>query len=143
MNNIDAGKLVDEIDSFSDNQLKRKNDLLTLVSLSYKQNKNELLEEISFTSKYVQGLFRVLKQGAVNPEVKNIDQVKSDISSNIEKVKEKIGILISHSDEKTKEYFNSNYLQLSQVSLFNLTELMNDFDWTKKYLNQLKRNSAN
>ena len=135
--------LVEEIDSFSGYQLKRKEDLLTLVNLGYSNDQKELIEDLSFTSKYVQGLFRILKKGSSNSEMQNIALIKRDISGNLEKIREKIEQLIINSDDKIKEYFRGNYLRLSQNSLLNLIELMNDLEWTKKYLNHLKRKAPN
>jgi hypothetical protein len=133
------GEFIKEIEDFSGNQLKRKEDLSTLIQLGYSNEQKEIIEDLSFTSKYVQGLFRVLKQASGNTEIQNFSQIKTDITNNLEKVKEKIEQLISNADESTKRYFRDNYLQLSQNSLFNLTELMSDLEWTKKFLNQVKR----
>lgn len=141
MENI-AG-LVEEIEIYSSNQLKRKDDLSILIELGFSNNQKELIEDISFTAKYVQGLFRVLEKTAGNPEILNTGQIKADLSDNIEKVKEKIEQIIISADDSVKEYFRETYLQLSQTSLFNLTELMNDLEWTKKYLNRVKRTNPN
>jgi len=134
-----ARVLTEEIDKFSGNHLKRKNDLLTLINLGYTGDRENLIDELSFTSKYIQGLFRVLQQSSSIPDVQNIDLIKRDISVNLGKVKDKIEQLIMESDEKTRQYFRENYLRMAQDSLVNLFELMNDLEWTKKYLNHLKR----
>lgn len=134
-----VSKIIEEIEDYSGKQLKRKEDLSTLIQLGYSNDQKAIIEDLSFTSKYVMGLFRVLKQVAGNGEIQNIGQIKTDITNNLEKVKEKIEQLISNAEEQTKRYFRENYLQLSQNSMFNLTELMNDLEWTKKYLNQVKR----
>jgi len=133
---------VDDIDRFSGNRLKRKGDLLTLVSLGYSTDQIDLIEELGFTSKYVQGLFRILRLSASNPDVQNTDQIKGDITGNIEKIRGKIELLITNSDNATRDYFIENYLVLSQTGLLNLIELINDLEWTKKYLNYLKRKSS-
>ena len=143
MKEFNAMELIEEIDNFSATQLKRKKDLSVLINICYSNNRKELIEDLSFTSKYVQGLFRVLKQSASNPEVQNTSLIKNDITGNLNKVKEKIEQILEGSDEQTKEYFRENYLHLSQTSLLNLTELMNDLEWTKKYLNYLKRENPN
>lgn len=134
-----VSKIIEEIEDYSGKQLKRKEDLSTLIQLGYSNDQKAIIEDLSFTSKYVMGLFRVLKQVAGNGEIQNIGQIKTDITNNLEKVKEKIEQLISNAEEQTKRYFRENYMQLSQNSMFNLTELMNDLEWTKKYLNQVKR----
>jgi hypothetical protein len=143
VNEFNTEELVEEIENLSGNNLRRKKDLSVLLSLGYKNNQREVIEELSFTSKYVQGLFRVLNQGSLNPDVQNIDQIKSDISLNLGKVKDKIKELIENADGQIKRYYAENYLELSQKGLLNLTELMNDLEWTKKYLNQLKRKTTN
>lgn len=135
--------LVEEIDQYSGNQLKRKEDLRELIILSYSGYNEKLIEELSFNSKYVQGLFRILKHDISNPGVKNLALIKSDISTNLKKVREKIEQILLNSDEETKQYFRDNYLRLSQDNLLNLIELINDLEWTKKYLNHLKREHLN
>jgi hypothetical protein len=39
-----------------------------------------------------------------------------------------------------KKFFEQNYFQLSQTSMQNLQQLVEDLDIIKKYLNHLKRN---
>jgi hypothetical protein len=141
MENIEG--FVDEIEIYSGNQLKRKDDLLTLIKLGFSGDKKELIEELSFTAKYVQGLFRVLERTAGNPDIHNTGRIKADLSDNLEKVKEKIDQIIIFADDPVKIYFRETYLQLSQTGLFNLTELLHDLEWTKKYLNQVKRTNPN
>lgn len=135
--------LVEEINKFSGGQLKRKDDLATLINLSYSDDHEQLIEELSFTSKYVLGLFRVLSLGTSNPDIQNTSLIKRDISTNLEKIREKIEQIILNSDTQIKQYFRDNYLRLSQDNLLNLMELINDLEWTKKYLNYLKRENPN
>jgi hypothetical protein len=135
--------LIQEIEVFSKNGLKRKEDLALLLFLGYSNNMREAVEDLSFTSKYVQGLFRVLEKASGNADVQNLGQIKADITVNLEKVKEMIKQLISKAEESDKRHFNESYLQLTQKSLFNLTELMSDLEWTKRYLNQVKRSNTN
>jgi hypothetical protein len=135
--------LIQEIEVFSKNGLKRKEDLALLLFLGYSNNMREAVEDLSFTSKYVQGLFRVLEKASGNADVQNLGQIKADITVNLEKVKEMIKQLISKAEESDKRHFIESYLPLTQKSLFNLTELMSDLEWTKRYLNQVKRSNTN
>lgn len=135
--------LIEEISKYSSNQLKRKKDLETIIDLSYSDDHEQYLKELTFTSKYVQGLLRILTLGTSNSEQQNISLINRDISTNLQKIREKIEQIIFNSDDKTKQYFRENYLRLSQDNLLNLIELINDLEWTKKYLNYLKRESPN
>jgi hypothetical protein len=142
-NSKNAIEFLKEIDTFSNVQLKKRDDLHKIFEEIFKENKYQILEEISFTSKYVQGLVRVLKSGAGNADVKNLEHVKIDLSSNINKVIEKIREVISTADEETHKYFEKNYFEMSQHGFLNLNELMTDFEWVKKYLNEQKRKNMN
>lgn len=138
-----TGKMVDEIETFSRNTLMRKEDLRKLLQAGSQNNMKKILEDLCFNSKYVQGLFRVLKKAAENAEVQNVGQIRADITVGLEKVKDDIKQLISDTEEADRKHFSETYLQLTQNSLFNLTELMSDLEWTKKYLNQVKRSKPN
>lgn len=135
--------LAEEINQFSGNQLKRKKDLETIIDLVYADDHEQYLMDLTFTSKYIQGLLRILKLGTANTEMQNISLIKRDISTNLEKIREKIEQIILDSDDQTRQYFRENYLRLSQDNLLNLIELINDLEWTKKYLNYLKRKNPN
>ncbi len=138
-----SDKLIDEVEQFSNSQLKRKNDLQKIYKECLVNNTAHLFEELIFTGKYVNGLMKVLKKSAKSPEVQNIDYVKKDLSSNIKKLIEQINNILIHSDEETKNYFYNNLLQLTNEAFYNLNELISDFDWTKKYLNEIKRDVSN
>lgn len=140
---MNAENLIEEIKTFSGNKLKREDDLKTLLDISFNNGKSELLQDVSFTAKYVMGLQRVLKKGSVNPEIGNIEQIKSDYINNIQKSVEQLKEMIKLSDIKIKNYFEETYFQLSQGGLSSLTELLEDLEWAKMYFNQQKRETPN
>ena len=139
-NTNNATAFISEVENFSKTKLKRKAELIRIFEEAAKQNKLKTFEELTFTAKYVQGLLRVVKKGAGNPEIKNIDSIKNDFSSNMNKVVEQLKTITSDSDEEMKKYFDENFFQLSQESFMNLNELLNDLEWVKMYSNSLKRN---
>ncbi len=138
---MDAGKIVDGINVFSNFRLKRQDDLKILFEAD-NQTEKSLLGNLSFTAKYILGLQRVLKKGSVNPEITNVEQVKKDYSDNIQKSIDQLKELINLSSEKIQDHFQKTYFELSHQGLKNLNELLEDLEWTKMYLNQLKRQSS-
>jgi len=136
-------KLLKEIDEFSGGSLKKRVDLQIIFEESLNRNNSRLLDELAFTSKYVAGLLRVLKEGSKNSEVDNLDQVKKDLSLNMNKTITKIREILNDADGNTKQYFERTYFEMSQQSFFNLNELISDLEWTKKYLNVQKRKIKN
>ncbi len=138
-----AENFIDEVDVFSNNQLKRKEDLHKIYNESLTNNTTHLFEELSFTAKYVCGLLKVLKSGTATPEMKNLEHVKNDLSTNLKKIIEQINHILIHSEDSIKNYFEENYLKLNHASFQNMNELIYDLDWTKKFLNDFKRGKLN
>lgn len=133
-------ELVRQVDEFSGNNLLMRDDLQRLFAVCLNGRNEGLFEDTIFTAKYVLGLMRVLKKGAENPDVENLDNIKSDLTENMKKIVGQIRELISGGQEADKNYFEENFLQLSPEAFQNLNKLLADLDWTKKYFNNLKRN---
>jgi tRNA uridine 5-carbamoylmethylation protein Kti12 len=132
-------RIVDQIDDFSQHQLNKKADLKTLYIQTIDSGKDKIFDDLSFTAKYVQGLLRVLKTGAANPEVKNLDHIKKDFTHNMQKVVEQMKEIVAGADEQIKIYFDKTYFDMSRESMHNLTQILSDLEWAKKYFNMQKR----
>ena len=135
--------ILNDVEVFSDSLLKRKADLQIIIDESLQNNFEAEFEELTFTGKYVQGLKRVLQKGADFQEIDNLDYVKKDLTENMEKVIGDIKALLIHSSETNKKYFEDTYLSLTPNCFQNLNDLLEDLEWTKKYLNHQKRSDKN
>ena len=135
----DSRDLLKRVDEFSNFKLQRRDDLQIIFTEGIKEENNKLFEDLVFTAKYVQGLMKVLKMGQENSEVKSLEHVKDDLTKNMEKVIEQIREIISGSSQSDRDYIERNFLQMKAEAFKNLNELLADLDWTKKYLNDLKR----
>ena len=140
---MNTANLVEEINVFSEQKLKRKDDLKILLEMSFKNEKSALLENLLFTAKYIRGLERVLKKGSMNPEISNIEQIKQDYTNNIKKSIDQIKELISFADTEVNSYFEEKYFKLTQEGFQSLSELLEDLEWTKMYFNRQKRRTTN
>jgi hypothetical protein len=135
----DSRELLKNVDEFSNFKLQRRDDLQIIFTEGVKEKNNKLFEDLVFTAKYVQGLMKVMKTGQENSEVKSLEHVKNDLSKNMEKVVDQIRQIISDSSQSDKDYINKTFLQMNPNAFKNLNDLLYDLDWTKKYLNDLKR----
>lgn len=143
MMNILPQNFLDDVEKFSGKSLNKKDDLADIIEAYKSSNKFENFEKLSFTGKYVNGLFKVLRNSPGIPEVENIDQIKKDLSENIGKVISQLKEITFNMNESNKKLFERNYFELSQATMQNLQQLVEDLDSTKKYLNHLKRNDSN
>ena len=135
--------ILNDVEVFSDSLLKRKADLQIIIDESLQHNFGAEFEELTFTGKYVQGLKRVLQKGADFQEIDNLDHVKKDLTENMEKIIGDIKALLINSSETNKNYFEDTYLSLTSNCFQNLTDLLEDLEWVKKYLNHQKRSDKN
>jgi hypothetical protein len=135
--------ILNEVETFSNSLLKRKIDLQIIIDESSQNNFDAKFEELTFTGKYIQGLKRVLQKGADFQEIDNLDHVKKDLTENMEKIIGDIRVLLIHSSETNKKYFEDTYLSLTPNCFQNLNELLEDLEWVKKYLNYQKRSDNN
>ena len=140
--NLTAG-IIEEIDDFSQHRLNKKTDLKTLYSLSIMEDEGKTFEELSFTAKYAEGLIRILKTGINNPEVKNLEHIKKDFAHNMQKIVDQMKEIVVNTDEQIKRYFEITYFDMSQQGMQNLTLILSDLEWAKKYFNMQKRQNSN
>lgn len=127
--------LIQEINEFSKNKLKRKEDLELILNAA--SNDKKLFADLIFDAKYIMGLQRVLKQNTTNNEEAKF-KVQQDYSSNLMKIIEQLKIVANNFQQKDKFFFEQNYLQLNHSSLNNLNGLLSDLEWVKMYINDLK-----
>lgn len=135
-------KLLDKTERFLNRPLSNKSHLALIIkAYSLKSDFTEF-EDLCFTGKYLNGLFKVLEKSVDIPEVKNVDHIKSEISENVKKIMESISRINSALNEEEGSTISKKYLQLTQNSVQNLKSLAEDFDDIKKYLNHIKTNSS-
>jgi hypothetical protein len=135
--------ILNEVEIFSDSLPKRKTDLQIIIDESLQNNFEAEFEELTFTSKYIQGLKRVLQKGGEFQEIDNLDHVKKDLTENMEKVIGDISALLIHSSETNKKHFEDTYFSLTPNCFQNLNDLLEDLERVKKYLNYQKRSDKN
>jgi len=136
-NNEDNLTLAEAVRNFSGSKLKRQDDLEKLFSIITATNKN-LFDTLLFKAKYIKGLMRIFKESVKNADF-NRDLIKKDLSDNITQAKELLKNITRSAEGSVKVYFESNYYVLDPESLGRLDELLSDLEWTKMYLNDVKR----
>lgn len=130
---------VDEVNKLAGGKLNSKEDLYRIVEIVIANNKMDLLEELSFTSKFTSGLLKIAKSRDDKIDQNYLETVKKEYLENILKVKKLLEQVLGNSGDFIKEIFKNKFLTLSHESLNNLNKLCDDLSWVKIYLNDLKR----
>lgn len=131
--------LLEAVEKFSNKKFIDKRNLLLVFIEGLKDKKQESFERLIFTSKYVLGLKRVLEKGAGIPDVNNLQDVKKDLSENMISVVDILKEFNSSMPEVSRHQFEEEYLKMTPDCLSNLYQLLEGLEWTKMYLNDLKR----
>jgi hypothetical protein len=134
-----AVDFIEEVEKFSNSKLNKKIEVIRLYEEALASNKIKEFEDLAFTAKYLRGLLRVLKEGQNIPEVGSLDKIKADFSSNMKKATGTISAILLSSESSVKKYFDESFIGMSQNSLVNMNELLQDLEWVKMYLNDSKR----
>lgn len=102
---------LDDVETFSGRPLNKRDDLADIIEAYKSSKKFEDFEILSFTGKYVNGLFKVLANSTKIPEVENVDHIKKDLSENMEKVISQLKEITSYMNEKNKMLIEENYFK--------------------------------
>ncbi len=135
---INVIELINGFEKFSSGKLKEPDDIRKLIELCSTNVKYEQLQELAFTAKYVQGLFRIAESATNNNEITNAEEIKKELAINVEKCTRLFNSLIT--EEELQPNFTTKYLSLTAESFTNFKNILSDFEWLKIYFNELKRN---
>lgn len=145
MNTSDYKKAAEEfcisIDEFAQGKLNNADDLTRIVEIIFKIDKKELLEDLSFSAKYSQGLLKIIQSRSNNIEDDYFERIKVEYTEAVKKVRELLTTILDDGLPFIKQIFIDKYLSLTHESLNNLNLLMSDLSWVKMFLNDTKRSS--
>jgi hypothetical protein len=141
--------VIEELDKFSGSKIQNRNELSILIELSDTSGKDKLFYDIQFVSKYLNGLGKILKTGISLPAGKSTngnedsrvspdeakEKIMTEYKDHMIKLTNYLNDLLIDADESVKSEITAKYLSLSRTSLVNLTTLVYDLSWLKKYYN--------
>lgn len=140
-------KYMDELKKFSNNRIKNFEDVSFLIEISSPLKTHKLFNDTIFTAKYLNGLGKILRDHMTASLPKNgntapasIDQdamekVRDEFREHMRKFSLQLTTLIKDSDDTERKTFEEKYLVMKQQSMVNLTSLIYDLSWVKKFRN--------
>lgn len=122
---------------------------MVLIEIADQSGKDKLFYDIQFAAKYLNGLGRILqsnvalttqkKPGSNGEEPPTADEAREKImgeyKANMIKLTNYLKDLLLDADEADRKEIEEKYLSLSRTSMVNLTTLIYDLSWLKRYLN--------
>lgn len=135
-----------ELNDFSGGKIKNTSDLSYLIEIAGISQKDKLFYDIQFTAKYINGLTKVLQsnvnltpkpqtgESVADPEAARV-KIMEEYKKNAVKFTAYLKDLLADADENVRNSLEERYLQLNRTSMVNLTSLIYDLSWLKKYYN--------
>lgn len=137
-NQNSAAELFTGFEENSSRILLFREEMRFLLEHSFTTHQMEQLHAITFTAKYINGMKRVINSAANNPEIKNTDEIKKDLSLQMGKVIEQIRTLIEQAPDAMKVHLTQNFLEMTPQAFINLSNLLSDLEQLKIYFNRLR-----
>jgi hypothetical protein len=140
--------IIHELSDFSGQKLHNVNDVSFLLESSVAAKQDRLFDDIIFNAKYLNGLGKILhdhmtessgKNGAPGTEKmtdESFDKVRSEFKDHMKKFSLQLTALIKDTEETERKEFEEKYLSMNQQSIVNLTTLIYDLSWMKKFRNR-------
>ncbi len=134
-------QILNGINNLAKDNLKNKEDLTRIIKATLEHNQLDLLQELSFHAKYIQGLLKIIKTKNEIIDDKYFQNVKTEYTEGIKKVKELLEKIIKPESQFVKNIFSEKYFQLTHQSMSNLTNLFNDLSYIKLFFNDSKQDN--
>lgn len=134
-----ASDFINEVEKFSNSPLNTKAELIILVEEAAKNGKEKIFDDLIFNAKYIMSLIKMIERNPVNIQMENMGYMKKDFSVKLLKTSELVKQILSSSDEKIRNHFETNYFGPPGESLYNLNLLLADLERVETYLNINKK----
>lgn len=143
-----TNQFIEELSQFSSGKLRNIKDISFLVEASSIMGQKKLLDDIIFTAKYVNGLGKILrdhmtallpKNGDSSPERIDdnaMEKIRNEFRDHMKKISLQLTTLIKDLGDNERNAFEEKYLAMTQQSMINLTSLIYDLSWLKKFNNK-------
>ncbi|MBL7999782.1 MAG: hypothetical protein JNL32_14245 [Candidatus Kapabacteria bacterium] len=133
----DTAAVVEYIDTQSGGNLRKKNDLATLLELAAQQGNADVIARLAFDGTSLWNVFGILRKQT--PQSEGYKQLEAEFASSLASFREGIASLMENADEGVLLRFHDIYLALGGGVIRNLTDLAHDFAKFKELQNTLRR----
>lgn len=133
----DTQAVVEYLDQYSGNNLRKKNDMATILELAAISGDAEAMTSIIFAGTSLWKVFGVLRKQT--PQTEGYKQLEGEFATSMNALRSELAALIEPADEDTLQRFHDIYLSMSGGVIRNLTDVAHDLALFKEMQNGMKR----
>lgn len=123
--------LLSEITALSGNSLQRAMDLGTLLELAVLHSRQDVLEDLAFSAKFLTKSFELMQR--IGKDGNGYEKLAAEFTAQVTKSQSLLRAMVAGTDPMTSAHFSGNYLEMNTLTLENLMKLYHDLSWYKNY----------
>ena len=125
-------QLVAALDALSENRLDRKEDMALLIETVMQNDKQQLINDLSFHAKFVVRIYGIMSR--IGRGADGYEKLSLEFTSGVELVRSLLHALVQYCPPEQLARMEKTYLQQTQKGLGNLLSLCADLGWFKNWL---------
>lgn len=145
--------IVNDLIGFSGSKIKNPEVIAALIQISANSSKEKLFYDLQFSAKYLNGLGKILQSNVAVTTQKKLGEnggpmptaeearlkIMNEYKANIVRFQNYLMDILMDADEKDKTQLEEKFLALNRTAMVNLTTLIYDLSWLKKYYNSKRK----
>jgi hypothetical protein len=132
--------LLAALDAASRGQLKRRDDLGSLLDLGALPELTPALDDLAFRAKFLTRTFGIMQR--IGREGTGYDRLESEFAATMDVVRGHVRTLLGGASDGVRDRFTASYLAMTPSGLSNLMALLGDLTWYKNWLIDSKQGHA-
>jgi hypothetical protein len=124
-------RLLGDVERLAQRKFRHRTEVAWLVELASAQQKQPVMEEIVFLSKFVTKADEVLRRDGGSSE--QTAKLSNEFEQNLSKVSILLRSLVGDSADDVHTAFVNQFLRLTHEGMSNLLSLMKELSWFKNY----------
>jgi hypothetical protein len=136
----DTEAVLQHLDGITNNNLRKRNDLGTILEIGAENDAFELVNTIIFSGAALWKLFNTLKKA--EPGSEGYKTLEKEFANVLNDLRAQLAEIAGMADEETIKRFENVYFGMNQGVIRNLTDLAHDLGALKSVQNDQKYNSG-
>ena len=137
----DTRNVLDFLESFSEQGLRKRNDLGLLFELSADRGAHNEMNDLLFHGTHLYNLFHTLRKATASSQ--GYENLEKEFSDSVERVRDHVAKALLEAEQVHIERFEVTYYSMTQGSLRNLIDLAHDLSVAKRIQNDNKYEQKN
>jgi len=127
----ETDRLLEDVERLAERKFRHRSEVAWLVELASARQKQAVMEEIVFLSKFVTKADEVLRREGGSSE--QTAKLSNEFEQNVKKISILLRSLVADSANEERTTFGNQFLSLTHEGMRNLLSLMKELSWFKNY----------